>query len=110
MNTSNIFYLAAFSTNHIQLFHMDLPYIWKSFNYFCYAYSMFLANTKELSLWKEVNDTVPASLIFQGKKGCKIVFSGMLNLSEDHILEPIAFVFAVMQKRMSHLQYNRIIL
>lgn len=34
----------------------------------------------------------------------------MLNLSEDHALKPRAFVFAVMQKRASHLQYNRIIL
>lgn len=89
---------------------MDLPYIWKAFNYFRYAYSMFLAHTKEFSLWKAVNETDPASIIFQGTKVVKLFSTGMLNLSEDHALKPIAFVFAVMQKRESHLQYNRIIL
>lgn len=70
---------------------------------------MFLARLKELSLWKELNDTDPASIIFLGTKVVKLFSTGMLNLS-DHILEPIAFVFAVMQKKMSHLHYNRIIL
>lgn len=80
---------------------MDLHCIWKTFNYFCYAYSMFLAHTKELSHWNEVNETDPASIIFQGTKAENLFSAGMLNL--DHILKPIAFVFAVMQKRVSHL-------
>lgn len=98
MDISKIFSLAVFSTNHIQVFHMDLPYIWKTFNYFCDAYSVFLAHTKELSLWKEVNETDPASIIFQGTQVVKLFSTGMLNLSEDHALKPRAFVFAVMQK------------
>lgn len=109
LDISNIFSLAVLTINHIQVFHMDLQYIWKTFNYFCYAYSMFLAHTKELSHWNEVNETDPASIIFQGTKAVNLFSTGMLNL-EDHTLKPIAFVFAVMQKRVSHLQYKRIIL
>lgn len=109
LDISNIFSLAVLTINHIQVFHMDLQYIWKTFKYFCYAYSMFLAHTKELSHWNEVNETDPASIIFQGTKAVNLFSTGMLNL-EDHTLKPIAFVFAVMQKRVSHLQYKRIIL
>lgn len=108
LDISNVFFLAGLSIYHIQVFYMDLQYIRKTFNYFDYAYSVFLAHTKESSHWNEVNEADPASIIFQGTKAVNLFSIGMLNL-EDHTLKPIAFVFADMQKRVSHLQYKRLI-